>query len=81
MRFLMNGREFDVPTNEHGDVNVVDVRRVANVPDDRTIIHQKPTGENQIMPKNGRIHINPYDQFMDSPRAKRGQYELATIKN
>ena len=72
MRMLVNGREFNVPTNERGQANVVDVRRIANVPDDRAIIQQKPTGENFVMPRNGQVDVNPYDNFIESARAKRG---------
>jgi len=73
MKIMMNGREFDVPSDERGNVQAVDVRRVANVPDDRAVILQKPTGENFIVPKNGRIAVNPYENsFIDSPRGIRG---------
>jgi len=74
MKIMMNGREFDVPSDEQGNVQAVDVRRVANVPDGRTIIMQKPTGENVIMPKHGQIAVNPFgSNFIDAPTAKRGK--------
>jgi len=73
MKIMMNGREFDVPSDERGNVQAVDVRRVANVPDGRAIIQQKPTGENFIVPKKGQIAVNPYENnFIDSPIARRG---------
>lgn len=72
MKVMMNGREIDVPSDDQGNVQVVDVRRAANVPEDRAIIVQQPTGENFIAPKTGQIAINPYTNFLDSPRAKRG---------
>jgi len=72
MKIMMNGREFDVPSDERGNVQAVDVRRAANVPDGRAIIMQKPTGENVILPKNGQIAANPYGNFIDAPTARRG---------
>ena len=72
MRLCANGREIEVPTDKDGNVEVAEVRRVANVPDDRMIIQQKPTGENIIMPRYGRIRVDPYTHFMDSPRGTRG---------
>jgi hypothetical protein len=72
MRIIVNGREREVPSDERGNVQAVDVRRAANVPDNRAIIMQKPTGENMIVPKNGHIAIDPYANFIDSPTARRG---------
>jgi hypothetical protein len=72
MKMFVNGREYDMPTNDQGNVDVVDVRRAANIPQGRAIIMQRPTGENYIMPKNGAIRCNPYDHFIESPRARRG---------
>jgi hypothetical protein len=62
-----------VPSDEQGNVQAVDVRRAANVPDGRAIIMQKPTGENVILPKHGQIAANPYgSNFIDAPMARRG---------
>jgi hypothetical protein len=72
MKIFAGGREIDVPTNAQGDVNVADVRRAANISNNRLLVRQKPTGENIILPKSGRVSIDPYAQFMDAPRATRG---------
>ena len=72
MKIYANGREIEVPTDSKGNVNVQEVRRVANIPDSRMIIQQQSNGDNNILPKNGLVPISPYDRFMDSPRAKRG---------
>lgn len=73
MKMYVNGREIDVPTNQAGQVDVVDVRRAANVPDDRVIMRQTPLGENFIMPRHGTIQANPYEHFLESPRGRRGR--------
>lgn len=72
MRVVANGREISVPTDHNGYVEIAEVRRAANVPDDRMMIHQKPNGENAILPHNGRVLVDPYTHFMDSPRGRRG---------
>lgn len=72
MKIFAGGREIDVPTDDNGNVNVVEVRRAANIPDDRSLIQQKPSGENFILPRSGQVNINPYDRFMGAPRAERG---------
>lgn len=73
MRIFAGGREVEVPTDDQGNVDVVNVRRAMNIPDNRMLVHQRPTGENVIMPKRGGVNLNPYDQFMDAPVARRGR--------
>lgn len=73
MRILSNGREVDIATDENGRADAFEVRRALNIPDDRAIIQQKPSGENFILPRHGQITINPYEHFMDSPRGTRGK--------
>jgi hypothetical protein len=72
MRIMMNGRQFEVPSDGQGNVQAVDVRRATNVPDGRAIIMQKPTGENVILPKNGQIAANSDSNFIDAPISRRG---------
>ena len=73
MKIFADGREIEVPTDGNGNVEAVDVRRANNVSNDRMMIQQKPGGENFIVPKSGKIHVDPYDRFMDAPRAVRGR--------
>jgi hypothetical protein len=73
MRILSNGREIDIPTDENGSADAVQVRRTLNIPDDRAIIQQRPTGESFVLPQHGQIKVNPYEHFIESPRAKRGK--------
>ena len=72
MRIFAGGREIEVPTDSQGNVDVVEVRRVANIPNNRMLVQQKPGGENFILPKKGQVNINSNDRFMDAPRAVRG---------
>ncbi len=72
MRVFAGGREVEVPTDSNGNAEAVDVRRAANLPNDRTLILQRPSGENVIVPNRGDIKLSPYDRFMDAPRAIRG---------
>ncbi len=80
MKIFAGGREIEVPTDSQGNVNVVDVRRAVNIPNDRMLVQQRPGGENCILPKRGQVAISPDDQFMDAPRAVRGKDEYANIK-
>jgi hypothetical protein len=73
MRVFANGREVEVPADNDGNVDVVQVRRAANIPDDRDVIRQMPEGANALIPKRGNLRVNPYDRFMDISRAKRGE--------
>jgi len=73
MRIFAAGREIEVPTDGNGNVDAVEVRRAINIPSDRAIIQQRPSGENHILPRSGRIHLDPYDQFMGAPIAERGK--------
>ena len=75
MKIYAGGREVEVPTNYRGKVDVVEVRRAANIPRGRLLVQQKPTGENMILPRHGSVSISPYDRFMDAPRAVRGEHE------
>lgn len=72
MKIFAGGREIDVPTDDNGNVNVVEVRRAANIPDDRSLIQQRSSGENFVLPRSGQVSVNPYDRFMGAPRAERG---------
>lgn len=79
MRIFAGGREIEVPTDSQGNVNVQEVRRAANIPDNRMLVRQMPNGENNLLPRQGQVSINPDDRFMDAPRAVRGQNELSKI--
>ena len=73
MKIFAGGREIEVPTDPEGYVDAVEVRRAANVPNDRMLVQQKPGGENFVLPRSGQVNISPYDRFMDAPRAIRGK--------
>lgn len=73
MRVYARGQEIEVPTDSQGNAEIAQVRRVANIPDDRMLIQQKPNGENAILPRRGLVNISQLDRFMDAPRAVRGQ--------
>ena len=72
MKIFAGGREIDVPTDSQGNADVAEVRRAANIPNNRMLVQQRPNGENNILPRQGQVAINSYDQFMDAPRAVRG---------
>lgn len=73
MKLYVGGREIEIPKDEQGKVNVVEVRRQLNLPDNRMLIQQKSTGENVILPDKGQVLLNPYDRFIESGRAVRGR--------
>ena len=72
MRMVIGGREYDVPEDSTGNVDVVEARRIANIPDSRMLIRQNENGANHIMPTSGKISASPYDRFTDTGRAVRG---------
>jgi len=72
MRMLVGGREVDIPTGSDGFVDVSELRRRLGVPSNRALIHQKPTGENEVLPVSGRAQLHPYGSFLDTPRSIRG---------
>lgn len=73
MVYFANGRKIDVPANENGQVKAGEVRRAMEIPDDRMLIAQMPSGENQVVPKKGRFTFPSGQHFMDAPPAIRGK--------
>ncbi len=71
-RIFVGGREIHVPSDSDGNVDVRQVRQAAGIPDDRALIVQRPSGENVITPRRGRITIDPYSHAMEAPIARRG---------
>jgi len=72
-RIFAGGREIDVPTDAEGNVDVEQLRDALNVPRRRTLIRQRTSGENTVVPRRGRIKISPYEHFLEAPIAIRGQ--------
>ncbi len=79
MRIFAAGREIDVPTDENGNVDVVEVRRAANIPDDRSLIQQRSSGENFVLPRSGQVNINLMTGSWGLREPKGGNYEYAAI--
>lgn len=72
MKMVIGGKEYSVPEDSRGNVDVVEARRIANIPDNRMLVRQDENGENRIMPKSGMVSVNPYDRFTDTGRGVRG---------
>ena len=66
------GRAVEIPADMSGNVNVDELRRRMNVPDNRVLFQQQPSGRNFIVPRSGSIRVNPSDHFLDGPRSIRG---------
>jgi len=69
---MIGGREIEIPTDSDGRADVQQVREVFDVPPNRALIRQTSQGQNIVVPKQGKIPINPYDYFLEVPRAIRG---------
>ena len=67
MKIFAGGREIEVPTDTRGNVNIVDVRRAANIPDDRMLVQQRSGGENNIL---GLSRPDPHYKFVAYIAAK-----------
>jgi len=72
MRMFANGREIDVPEQHDGTVDVQELRRIAGVSEGRMLAQQKRTGGNHVVPTDGRVAVQPYEHFIEVPRAERG---------
>lgn len=71
-RVFIAGKEYEVPTDSQGRIDVEQLRSVVGVPEERALIHQKPSGENVVVRRRGQVKIGPYDHFMDAPVSRRG---------
>ena len=72
MRRLLRGRPEDLPEDQDGYVDVQELRRVMNVPADRMLVQEEPTGASVVLPKTGRARLGPYSRFIDIPPSERG---------
>lgn len=72
---MIGGREVTIPSDPNGRIDAGVLRRSLNVPSNRALIRQTPEGTNYVVPKRGKIDVNPYDHFSEAPRAIRGECE------
>ena len=67
-----NNRVVEVPEDINGQVNSADLFRAMGVRPGRALARQTNTGENVLIPRTGRIHLNPSDTLVEMPISERG---------
>ena len=67
-----NNRVVEVPEDLNGQVNSDDLFRAMGVRPGRALARQTNTGENVLIPRTGRIHLNPSDTLVEMPISERG---------
>ena len=81
---MIGGREVAIPSDSDGRPDATLLGRSLSVPNNRAIIRQTPEGKNYMVPKRGKIDVNPYDYFSEAARAIRGDrhcYAFAGFAN
>ena len=72
MRRVVGGRTHHFPTYKDGKVDMSLVRRETGINPDEIIIGKKANGENDMLPRNGRVNLEKYIEITKAPRVKRG---------
>ena len=67
-----NGRTVELPEDRNGRVNSADLFRVMGVRPGRALARQTNAGENVLIPRRGKIHLNPSDTLVEMPISERG---------
>ena len=72
MIVMVNGRMVDVPTQGDGTVRARDVRRQAEIPENRALVLMKPDGSNEMLSGSDEFRYEPDFSVMDQPLSVRG---------
>jgi len=73
MRRLINGQWVEVPTRPDNVYNTEEIRRIAQIPSDRALLLQSPSGENILLARNQNFYFPENWGITDVPIHKRGQ--------
>jgi hypothetical protein len=66
------GRAVEIPADADGNIDVEELRKRMDIPNDRVLVQQQSSGRNMVVPRSGSIKVNPSDHFLDGPRSVRG---------
>lgn len=72
MRHLINGEEYDIPTNPDGTIPVSVIRKAGHISDDRVLIMKRADGSNEVINPGENLTVNPGQHFSDLARVIRG---------
>ena len=72
MSFMINSREYDVPTRDDGTIDVDAVKKAAGISPDRLLIRQDRDGSNHVVNPGDEISAQSGEHLTDSPIHKRG---------
>ena len=67
-----NNRVVEVPEDRNGRVNSADLFRAMGVRPGRALARQTNAGENVLIPRRGKLHLNPSDTLVEMPISERG---------
>ena len=69
---VIGGREYEIPTESDGAIDVAQAREVIDVTPSEILIEQAPSGENFILPQGGHVQLHPNSQLITAPLIERG---------
>jgi len=72
MKRMVNGVEVEIPEQGNGMVRAGDVRKVANIAPNRSLVLSKPGGENKVLFDEETFYFQPDFQVIDQPISERG---------
>ena len=73
MKRMINGQEYEIPTNPDGSVDADVVRRAADIPPGHTMMIQRTDGSNIVINPGSKTRIRPEDHIASAPAHRRGQ--------
>jgi hypothetical protein len=72
VKHMVNGRIVELEPEPDGSVNSDELRRAANIQQDRQLILQLPDGDSRVINPGEKVRVPPQQFFVDAPAHKRG---------
>lgn len=72
MRHFINGNEIEVPVDSQGRIDSDVLRRLARIPENRTLVLQRPDRSNLVVNPGDRVQVDAASHFVDAPAHTRG---------
>jgi hypothetical protein len=72
MKRMINGEEYEIPTNADGSIDSDVVRKAAGIPPDRPLLLQRSDGSNRVINPGEHITVRPEEHMTDAPAHTRG---------
>ena len=72
MRHFVNGKEIEIVTDTQGHIDSDVLRRLARIPENRTLVLQRPDRSNLVINPGEKVRVDPLAHFVDAPAHTRG---------